>query len=72
MFIVRCAPDGDKFKPVSVRAELRQGRKYLVCYLGIMGAQDGVDYLIHSIRHIIYDLWVSRTRRLCWWAGATS
>jgi glycosyltransferase involved in cell wall biosynthesis len=31
-------------------AELKQGRKYLVVFLGQIAKQDGVDYLLHAIR----------------------
>jgi glycosyltransferase involved in cell wall biosynthesis len=34
-------------------AELKQGRKYLVVYLGLMGTQDGVDLLIESIEYLV-------------------
>ena len=33
------------------RPEHKGGRKYLVVYLGEMGTQDGVDHLLHAIRH---------------------
>jgi glycosyltransferase involved in cell wall biosynthesis len=32
---------------------LRNGRKHLVGYVGIMGAQDGVDLLIDAMEHIV-------------------
>ena len=31
-------------------AELKQGRKYLVVFLGQIGRQDGVDYLLRAVR----------------------
>lgn len=54
VFIVRCAPDTDRFKPVPAREELRCGRKHLVTYVGIMGAQDGVDCLLHAVKHVVH------------------
>ena len=36
--------------------ELRNGRRYLCCYLGIMGPQDGVDVLLRAIEHYVRDL----------------
>ena len=33
------------------------GRKYLVGYVGVMGLQDGLDYLVDAARMIIADWW---------------
>jgi len=38
-------PDGHVPRP-----ELKRGRQHLVMYLGVMGEQDGVDYLLRAIR----------------------
>ncbi len=32
------------------------GKKYLVGYVGVMGQQEGIQYLIEAARHIVYDL----------------
>jgi glycosyltransferase involved in cell wall biosynthesis len=47
--VVRSGPRrqwGDNYRP---QPDLKRGRKYLVVYLGQMGKQDGVDYLLRSI-----------------------
>lgn len=36
-----------------VLPQLRRGRQHLVCYVGIMGPQDGVDRLIDAIDHYV-------------------
>lgn len=54
-FIVRTGPDLNRLKVVGPVAELRRNKKYLVCYLGVMGPQDGVDYLLKSIRWIVRE-----------------
>ena len=38
------------------RLTLRRGRRHLVCYLGVMGPQDGVDYALRSLAHLRDDL----------------
>jgi glycosyltransferase involved in cell wall biosynthesis len=38
-----------------VRA-LKQGRNFLVGYVGVMGEQEGIDLLLESVRHIVYGL----------------
>jgi glycosyltransferase involved in cell wall biosynthesis len=35
---------------------LKRGRRYLVGYVGVMGAQEGIDYLLRAVRHIVVDL----------------
>lgn len=54
VFIVRSIPDLSIFKRTDPAPELRNGRKHVVGYLGIMGAQDGVDNLIHAMDHLVH------------------
>jgi glycosyltransferase involved in cell wall biosynthesis len=54
--IVRSAPDPDVMARGAAAPELRNGRENLVCYLGIMGAQDGVDRLVNAIDHYVHTL----------------
>jgi glycosyltransferase involved in cell wall biosynthesis len=49
--IVRSGPRGSWSEIKAFRPELKQGRKFLVVFLGEMGSQDGVDLLLRSIRH---------------------
>lgn len=51
--VVRSAPDVKRFSAVQPIPELKRGKKYLVSYLGVMAPQDGVDYLIRSVDHIV-------------------
>lgn len=52
IFVVRTGPDFQRLKRLPPEPELKKGRKYMVCYLGVMGPQDGVDYLLRSIEFI--------------------
>jgi len=36
--------------------QLRDLRKTIIGYVGVMGFQDGVDYLLRALRHLIHDL----------------
>lgn len=56
VFVVRSGPNLNRLRTVQPVPELRRGRKYLVGYVGVMGKQDGIDYLMRAIRHIVYDL----------------
>jgi len=52
--VVRSAPRVDRFRPVAPRPELRNGRAFLVAYLGVMGPNDGLDHLLRAIAHIVH------------------
>src|SRR6185295_7099232 len=54
--VVRSAPDLTRFVPVAADDTLRRGRRHLVCYLGVMGPQDGVDYALRSLASLRDDL----------------
>jgi len=53
VFIVRSSPDLAKVRRGPPRPELKQGRGFLVVYLGTMGPQEGVDLLIESVAHLV-------------------
>ena len=55
VFVVRSAPDLVRFVPTAPNSALRKGKSYLVAYLGTMGQQDGVDYLLRSVRVIRHE-----------------
>jgi glycosyltransferase involved in cell wall biosynthesis len=54
--VVRSAPDLTRFVPVPPDESLRRGRRHLVCYLGVMGPQDGVDYALRALASLRDDL----------------
>jgi glycosyltransferase involved in cell wall biosynthesis len=54
--IVRNGPDPDLFAPMPPNAELRARAKTLIGYVGAMGPQDGIDYLIRALKHLKFDL----------------
>lgn len=53
VFIVRSAPNVMRFANAQPDPGWRRGRKHLVGYVGIMGSQDGLDYLIDAADLII-------------------
>lgn len=54
--IVRSAPDPDRMRREEPVPELRHGKEHLVCYLGIMGPQDGVDRLLGALDHLVHRM----------------
>ncbi|WP_180277369.1 glycosyltransferase family 4 protein [Nostoc sp. 'Peltigera malacea cyanobiont' DB3992] len=55
VFVVRSGPDLSRFQPVPPNSVYRRGRKYLVGYVGVMGEPEGIDYLLQSVRYIVYE-----------------
>lgn len=50
--VVRSAPDLDRFVQLDPDETLRQGKPFLLAYLGVMGPQDGVDYALYALKHL--------------------
>jgi glycosyltransferase involved in cell wall biosynthesis len=53
VFIVRTSPDLqiEKYPP---DLNFKKGRRFLVCYIGVLGNADGVNYLIDAIHHVVH------------------
>jgi glycosyltransferase involved in cell wall biosynthesis len=49
VFVVRSAPDTERFRPVPADPAIRHGARHLLAYLGVMGPQDGVDQALHAL-----------------------
>jgi len=56
VFVVRSGPKLDRLKIMPPVESLKQGRKFLVGYVGVMGAQEGIDYLLRAAQHIVYEI----------------
>src|SRR5262245_27468112 len=56
VFVVRSGPDIGRLKILPPDERLKRGRRYLVGYVGVMGRQEGIDYLLRAARHIVLDL----------------
>ena len=60
VFVVRSAPDLSRFAGGVPDPAFKRGKEHLLCYLGVMGPQDGVDYALRSLarlREIRPDDW---------------
>jgi glycosyltransferase involved in cell wall biosynthesis len=49
VFVVRSAPDLTRFTGGVADPALKRGKDHLLCYVGVMGPQDGVDYALKSL-----------------------
>jgi len=54
VFVVRNGPILQRMHLVPAEPELKGGRRYLLAYVGVMGQQDGVEYILHAIHHLIH------------------
>lgn len=56
VYIVRSGPSLERMKIVPAVDSLKKGRNFLVGYVGVMGQQEGIHYLIAAARHIVHML----------------
>jgi glycosyltransferase involved in cell wall biosynthesis len=56
VFVVRSGPDVAHIKSVAPNPALKNGRKFLVGYVGVMGEQEGIDLLLEAVAHIVRGL----------------
>ena len=54
--VVRSGPDMGRLRIAPPDAALKHGKRYLVSYIGVMGRQEGIDYLIDAAFHIVRHL----------------
>ncbi len=54
--VVRNGPDLKRWQSVPADPAIRQNGKATIAYLGVMGFQDGVDYLLRVLHHLVRDL----------------
>lgn len=54
--IVRNGPDLDRLQRVDPDPDLSQNAVTIIGYVGTMGFQDGIDYFLRAVRHLVYDL----------------
>lgn len=56
VFVVRSGPKLDRLKIVPPVESLKRGRKFMVGYVGVMGKQEGIDYLLQAAAHIVQKM----------------
>ena len=53
--VVRSGPELDRLKRIDPVPKWRNGRKHLVGYVGVMGKQEGLDYLLDAAKLIVTE-----------------
>ncbi len=54
VFVVRSGPSLERMRILPPDERLKRGRRYLVGYVGVIGAQEGIDYLLRAAQHIVH------------------
>ncbi len=55
VFVVRSAPDIRRLQALPVDPALKRGAAHLIAYVGVMNSQDGVEYVLEAMRHMVHD-----------------
>ena len=66
--IVRNGPYVNRGRLIKIDSCLRREGKINLCYVGVMGFHDGLDYLLRALQHLVYEL--GRTDIFCVLIGA--
>lgn len=56
VYVVRSGPKLDRLRVLPPVPALKNGRSYLVGYVGVMGAQEGIDLLLQAAQYIVQTL----------------
>jgi glycosyltransferase involved in cell wall biosynthesis len=54
VFVVRNGPNLKRVRPGPALEALKGGRRHLVGYVGLIGEQEGIQYLLQAARHIVH------------------
>ncbi len=53
--VVRSGPSIERLRPVPPQSRWKQGKRFLVGYVGVMGKQEGIDHLLRAARYIVRE-----------------
>ena len=56
VFVVRNGPDLARVRLVERDSPLMSMGRTILCYVGAMNPQDGIDYLLRALGHLVHDL----------------
>jgi glycosyltransferase involved in cell wall biosynthesis len=56
VFVVRNGPNSAKMNIHAPSERLRAMSRTIICYVGYLNPQDGADYLLRSLHHLLVDL----------------
>jgi glycosyltransferase involved in cell wall biosynthesis len=53
IFVVRNGPDLSRYTRIPPDPELKRGQRHMLAYVGVMGAQDGVEYALYALKELV-------------------
>ncbi len=56
VFVLRSGPKLERLRIVPAKPEIKRGREYMVGYVGVIGQQEGIEYLLAAASYIKNDL----------------
>jgi glycosyltransferase involved in cell wall biosynthesis len=56
VYVVRSGPKLDRLRILPPVESLKKGKRFLIGYVGVMGAQEGIDLLLEAAKHLIVDM----------------
>ena len=56
VFVVRSGPSLARMLRLPPDERLKCGRRFLVGYVGVIGQQEGIDSLLRSVQHLVFEL----------------
>lgn len=54
--VIRNGPVLARVTQARADSSLRRGRRYLCCWVGVIGRQDRLDLLLRSVHHVVHDI----------------
>jgi glycosyltransferase involved in cell wall biosynthesis len=52
VFVLRSGPKLERLKIQTPKPEIKRGKKYMVGYLGVIGQQEGIEYLLEAAKYL--------------------
>ena len=56
VFVLRSGPKLERLKITPAKSEIKRGRKFMVGYVGVIGQQEGIEYLLKAAKYIKEEL----------------
>lgn len=55
VYVVRSGPHLEKWRIMPPNPAHRHGRRFLVGYVGVMGQQEGIEFLLQAAHHLVHE-----------------
>ena len=56
VFVLRSGPKLERLKITPAKSEIKRGRRFMVGYVGVIGQQEGIEYLLKAAKYIKEEL----------------